>query len=101
MAHRKVTDRHGHEWDVWEVNPQAIDRRRRDEPRVTERRGANIGLVGRVNERLRDGWLAFQSTNEKRRLTPIPPNWDTMSDAELLTLLERAPRAGKPSRLIE
>ena len=101
MPHRKITDRHGQEWDVWEVNPTAIDRRSRDEPRIIERQGANIGVVGRVHDRLREGWLAFQSTHEKRRLSPIPPNWDALSDADLMTLLERAPSAGKPSRLIE
>ena len=101
MAHRKITDRFGHDWDVWEVNPQAIDRRRREEPRLVERRGSNIGLVGRINERLRGGWIAFQSAHEKRRLSPVPPNWEAMTDDELLALLEHAPKAGKPTRLIE
>jgi hypothetical protein len=101
MAHRKVTDRHGHEWDVWEVRPTAIDRRVRNESRLVERRGSDIGFVGRVSERLRDGWLAFQSAHEKRRLSPIPTAWLDISDDELLALLERAPKAGKPTRLIE
>jgi hypothetical protein len=101
MAHRKITDRDGREWDVWAVSPKAIDRRTRDESRVVERRGPNIGFVGRVSDRLRAGWLAFQTTHEKRRLSPIPPGWETLSDDELLQLLEQAPKAGKPARLIE
>ena len=101
MAHRKVTDQFGHEWDVWEVNPTSIDRRARAEPRIVERRGANIGYAGRVHDRLRNGWLAFQSTHEKRRLSPVPPGWETLSDDEILTLLERAVKATRPPGLIE
>jgi hypothetical protein len=101
MAHRKITDSLGQEWDVWAVIPQAMDRRTRDEPRVDDRRGPNIGFVGRVSDRLRAGWLAFQTTHEKRRLSPIPPDWEALSEDELLRLLEQAPKVGKPARLIE
>jgi hypothetical protein len=101
MSHRKVTDRFGHDWDVWEVNPAVIDRRARDSAPLVDRRHVNVGFVGRVNERLRDGWLAFQSAHEKRRLAPVPPGWESLTDQDLLTLLERAQKAGKPARLIE
>jgi hypothetical protein len=78
-----------------------MDRRTRDELRVEERRGPNIGFVGRVSDRLRAGWLAFQTSDEKRRLSPIPPDWEAVSDDELLRLLEQATKVGKPTRLIE
>jgi hypothetical protein len=39
-----------------------------------------------VRERYRDGWLAFESGSETRRSTPIPVNWDTLTDAQLLAL---------------
>jgi hypothetical protein len=90
MAHRTVSDRVGTEWDVWEVNPAGIDQSMRA-----------AGFTGRVSEGLRGGWLAFQSHHEKRRLSPIPKGWVQISDAELLELLEQAPKAGKPTRLIE
>src|SRR3954463_3978744 len=99
--HRKVTDAFGHDWDIWEVSPSVMDRRTHDEPRIVDRRSRNIGFVGRVSDRLRNGWLAFQSPHEKRRLTPVPPGWHEFTDAELLTLLERATKAGIPARLIE
>jgi hypothetical protein len=90
-------------WDVWEVIPtttergMAADKRRgefvsdgqRPEPRVV------------VPARLGRGWLAFQSTHEKRRLSPIPVRWEQMSDGELLGLLAKAKSYGKPKRLIE
>lgn len=90
MAHRKFKDRFGHAWEVWEVTPSAIDPRR---PRAAS--------PARLSARLREGWLAFQTANEKRRLTPVPPNWETLDSAGLLTLLEVATTVGKPTRLIE
>ena len=48
-----------------------------------------------VRERYREGWLAFESETETRRSAPIPPGWETLTDAQLLTLwtsAEVAPR---------
>jgi hypothetical protein len=90
MAHRKLTDLVGREWDVWEVNPTAIDQGMPDS-----------GVQRRVSERLQKGWLAFQCPHEKRRLSPIPPGWNELTDADLLALLERATKAARPARLIE
>lgn len=101
MAHRKLKDTAGREWDVWEVNPASIDRRMRDLTHEDDRRFVDTGFVGRVSDRLRHGWLAFQTKSEKRRLTPIPSGWEKFSDGDLLRLLERAQSAGRPSRLIE
>ena len=36
------------------------------------------------------GWLTFQSGDEKRRLSPIPDDWATASEAELRRWLARA-----------
>jgi hypothetical protein len=44
------------------------------------------GTLARVLERdrRRGGWLVFESDEgEKRRLTPYPPDWRTMSDFEI------------------
>src|SRR5689334_8734120 len=41
-------------------------------------------------EQFREGWLLFQSGEEKRRFAPPPPNWEGLSDAELVGLLDRA-----------
>jgi hypothetical protein len=90
MAHRTVRDSVGHDWDVWEVHPT-----------LAGQTPIGTGVKGRVSQRLAAGWLAFQSAHEKRRLAPVPDGWEAMSDEEILALLERAPKAGKPSRLIE
>ena len=32
---------------------------------------------------LADGWLCFDCGSEKRRLAPLPPNWDSREDQDL------------------
>ena len=45
-----------------------------------------------VPPELQEGWLAFQNTDERRRLAPIPDNWSALDDDALLALLEKADR---------
>jgi hypothetical protein len=43
-------------------------------------------------EEYREGWLAFESSGgEKRRLAPVPRDWESLSDAELSRLCATAP----------
>lgn len=86
----------GKSWDVWEVYPSAVEQRMSGEHpavldgdgRPLERREVRI----RVPAALEAGWLAFQAGNNRRRLAPIPHEWITLSDEELLGLLDRADR---------
>ena len=41
-------------------------------------------------EQFGNGWLCFESKVAKRRLTPIPPGWSEMKDADLLGLVKKA-----------
>ena len=41
-------------------------------------------------EEFGDGWLCFESSTSKRRLTPIPPRWREYGDEELERMLSRA-----------
>ena len=50
---------------------------------------------------MRNGWLAFESKAERRRLAPTPDSWELMSDRELAELVERAVSTGKAKQLIE
>jgi hypothetical protein len=94
MPHRKVQDQSGRWWDVWDTRPTIIDRRagrdrRRRSRSALERRQKSEPRVA-VEPEFRDGWLAFQSGTEWRRLAPIPKAWDTLSEAQLLALLAKA-----------
>ena len=64
--HRTFRDAHGVTWSVWAVHPQHSGTRR-------------AGLRGTFVQ----GWLAFVSEAEKRRLSPVPEGWMECDDAEL------------------
>jgi hypothetical protein len=94
MPHRRVQDESGRWWDVWDTHPTIIDRRAGRERRsgrrpVGDRRQKSEARVA-VEPEFRGGWLAFQSGADWRRLAPIPIGWETSTDHQLLTLLQRA-----------
>jgi hypothetical protein len=100
MAFRQFTDPMGVEWAVYDVVPRIDERReydRRDtsprgEDAPDERRSADRrATVGTTRPgRLTRGWLCFEGPEERRRLQPIPENWDHLPDAELNALLQQA-----------
>jgi hypothetical protein len=64
--HRRFVDERGVPWDAFAVLPA-------NEPR---------GLA-RLPEQYQSGWLCFESATEKRRLGPIPAEWQTVNDEAL------------------
>jgi hypothetical protein len=103
MSHRSFRDELGREWDVWDVVPTAVERRiakpAKQPPELERRRVHETRVV--VPERLQKGWLAFQCGRERRRLTPIPGEWDEMTGDELVELLNQADRRIRARRLVE
>lgn len=104
MPRRVFRNSSGVEWHVWSVLPGGMpeverrhgyDRRSPDpvirykgpERRVAgeRRRHASATLPDAFN-----GWLVFDSPNERRRLTPIPPAWEMRAEGDLERLCERA-----------
>ena len=80
-SHRLFDDRRGVRWDVWAVYPET-------------RPSQLAALPGSF----RSGWLVFESADEKRRLSPIPTDWQAISTHELEQLCEKAevaPRRGR------
>jgi hypothetical protein len=65
---RDFTDSAGVHWQVWSTVP----------------------AMGGVAGSFRQGWLTFTSAADRRRLAPIPPNWEMASDAELRRYADRA-----------
>ena len=90
MTHRKIRGDDGYDWDIWDVIPsiatQALAQERSNRSPEPPRRPAHYTLP----PAFRDGWLAFQSENESRRLAPIPTAWNQLSDAELRQLISEA-----------
>ena len=77
-AHRAFTDARGVSWDVFAVYPET-------------RLSPHSQLKGTYPQ----GWLCYDSGTEKRRLTPIPEDWQSLSDKELERLAATAEVAGR------
>lgn len=92
MSHRVIVDSQGTAWDVWAVSPAALERRVEvevaSESPAPERRRQSRRIL--VADALQDGWLAFQSLYEKRRLAPLPVGWSDASDETLREYLRRS-----------
>lgn len=72
MALRVFIDRAGTEWQVWDCRVEG-----------------------------RSDWLCFESTAEKRRLSPAPAGWENASEDRLYLLCRMAtpsPKAADPLR---
>jgi hypothetical protein len=107
VALRTFVDAMGDEWEAFDVIPRAEERRaynRRSagqtqamadaERREHDRRitvGGRSNLVGNLNQ----GWLCFERGSDRRRLTPIPSDWQRCSDEELSAYRDSA----RPVRL--
>ena len=78
VAIHEFVDSRGVRWRVWSIIPSN---------------------ARAVNPELRDGWLAFDSGTERRRVGPIPKEWEQMSPErlELLCRLASPGRASDPS----
>lgn len=94
MALRTFLDSAGNEWLAFDVVPRAderrrFDRRSPDEARsdVEDRRDLDrrltVGGRSLLASSVSDGWLCFERGADRRRLCPIPENWNRLSDAEL------------------
>jgi hypothetical protein len=71
-------------WD-----PPLIERRKRNEPRV------------KIGSEWANGWLAFETRGQKRRLAKYPADWESLSDEALDDLCTTATEVTPPRRLVE
>lgn len=71
---RTIIDAAGIEWTVFEV--------RRD--------GQTTDQWSYLPEEFEDGWLCFESQFSKRRLTPVPPDWQAFDHERLVRMLHQA-----------
>lgn len=79
-SHREVEDERGVRWAVFAVHPGTATAR------------------PTVRECFRNGWLAFDSGMETRRIAPIPDGWEAASDETLLELCAKADVAPRRAR---
>ena len=77
---RGFTDSTGVEWRVWEVFPT-----RAGVNPATEVLSKTSLLPAYSN-----GWLCFESADQKRRLAPIPPGWEFHEAPSLEQMCQQA-----------
>jgi hypothetical protein len=101
MTIRTFRDANGVEWRVYTLVPKGLERRnrpdrrrapdpnyagperRQEDRRQQPRDGSDAKRQAWVLPGIQGGWLVFDSGSERRRLTPIPPGWETATEAEL------------------
>jgi len=105
MGYRVFRDSKGTEWQTWDVVPHLAERRAGDrrvaaspadvasERRQAVDRRVVLGRRPVLSSGLDGGWLCFEALVEKRRLTPIPPDWLRCDDS----CLERYCQQAKPA----
>ena len=102
MERKTFVDVAGAQWEVWEVYPRLVERRLLRERRAArrgsdERRHVTVGRPT-LPRQILGGWLAFQSTHERRRLVPVPDDWEELGDRELAALLAVSKLSSRPRR---
>ena len=81
MALRSFQDTKGVTWSVWNVVPQT-------QTGLVANPGHTHAQPGpHLTPGLEQGWLCFECPGEKRRLTPIPQDWEECTEQELERLL--------------
>lgn len=106
MAYRTFLDSDGVEWHVWDVLPKAVERRvgeRRtyeevvdfpDRRRAERRHLDGCGTPPPLTSGLHEGWVCFDAGGDRRRLSPIPADWEECAPRTL----ERYCRSAVPAR---
>jgi hypothetical protein len=69
MAHRDFTDSKGIHWLVWSTTPSSSSVLATD---------------------MKQGWLTFESESERRRLLPVPRDWEEASPERMELYLRAA-----------
>jgi hypothetical protein len=93
MGYRIFRDSQGTEWQTWDVVPRLSERRMSERRsrvpvpvelnRRTRERRLVVGPRPMLYSGLDSGWLCFESSHEKRRLAPIPRDWERCPDQKL------------------
>ena len=90
MSLRIFMDSSGNEWQAFDVVPRSTERRISDRRTIAasqadaERRERDRRLtVGGRSLLTSQSWLCFEHGADRRRLSPVPADWQRCSDAEL------------------
>ena len=86
MALREFVGDDGQEWQVWETRPTIAS------PNVKPSVPTSVDDLPRVSKKREAGWLTFTAAASRRRLSPIPEDWETADEPSLRVMLAAADR---------
>lgn len=109
MPLREFVDAEGKRWQVWQIQPRTIapsytgpERRQNAVSDFVPERRSAASSRRLLTPELDGGWLCFMADEEKRRLIPIPEDWEWCSEEALEAYCAAArgvPPAGAPPTL--
>ena len=76
----------GQEWEVWDTRPTNAS------PNVNRFGPDTVGEFPRFSKKREGGWLTFTAAADRRRLSPIPQDWETADETSLRAMLAAADR---------
>ena len=97
---REFVDRNARVWEVWDTHPGRADAGERGSA-LTRYMAAQPetadGRLTSVRRQYESGWLTFASHNDRRRLSPIPDEWQLADSATLERYLAGAHDISHPA----
>ena len=99
MSLREFVAQDGRSWQVWDTHPAGTSKE--TSASALSRYLSAIDPSGSVQpalvrERFQSGWLTFTCGMERRRLAPIPSDWQNVDDMALMRLLTESTEAPPP-----
>ena len=86
MALREFVGDDGQEWQVWETRPTISS------PNAERSAPTTVGEIPRLSKKRERGWLTFKAAADRRRLSPVPDDWETADESSLRAMLAAADR---------
>ena len=94
MSLREFPDAFGRIWQAWDTYPQGADSAGKGDSVLSKYVATRPAQGGSrptsVRHQYEAGWLTFKFDDERRRLAPIPTQWESADDATLRGYLDSA-----------
>jgi hypothetical protein len=92
MPLRVFPDSLGRVWQAWDTYPKGANVAGKGDSVLSKYMADQLDRGGRqltsVRQRYEAGWLTFKFNDERRRLAPIPPRWESADIATLRGYLD-------------
>jgi hypothetical protein len=92
MPLREFPDSFGRIWQAWDTYPKGANVAGKGDSVLSKYMADQVDRGGRqptaVRHRYEAGWLTFKFNDERRRLAPIPPRWESADVATLRGYLD-------------